>query len=343
MAAVDDVDLSLEELRLRFGRGALEAGVPGFLLADRAEQGLQPRLRLLDADAWLATRVDLHPAEAAVVDLQPGRADLRLHRDGHEDVGRDAQLEAVEAARRDADHGERVAVDLDRLAEDVVAAGEAPAPVVVAEDRERVAGDRVVVRRREEPADRGLHAQDLEVVARDELAVGALADILPADVHLREDPADHAVEAGCLVVEIAEQRPRQLGAVAEGAAVVFLAIGVDLDQLGGPLHRQRPQRDLVQQGEHRGVGADAERDRDDRDDGEERRAGEAAGREAQVGEEVRHAARPVRAACQSRGAGGRRKSLIDAPAAARGTDAVSVRDPHCADPDAPGRAVRDAC
>ena len=134
-----------------------------------------------------------------------------------------------------------------------------------------------------------------------------------ADVHRRRAPADDAGEAGGLVLEIPEHRPRQLGAVAHAAAVVLLAAGVDLDQLVGALDRQRPQRHLVEEREHRRVGADAERDRDDRDEGEERRAGEAAGRQAQVGQEVRHAARPVRAACQSRAASGRRNSLIDAP------------------------------
>jgi hypothetical protein len=107
-------------------------------------------------------------------------------------------------------------------------------------------------------------------------------------VHLREDAADHAVEAGCLVTEVAEHRPRQLRAVAEGAAVALLAVGVDLDQRARIPDRQFSERDLVEQREHRRVGADPERDRDHGDEAEERRAPEAPRRELEVRKEARH-------------------------------------------------------
>ena len=51
----------------------------------------------------------------------------------------------------------------------------------------------------------------------------------------------------------------------------------------GAIDRQRPEQDLIDKGEHGGVGADANRDRQNRDKREERRAAQHAEGVAQIG------------------------------------------------------------
>ena len=64
---------------------------------------------------------------------------------------------------------------------------------------------------------------------------------------------------------------------------------VEHHQALGIAHRELAQQDLVDQREDRGVGADAERQRQDGDGGEERAAAEAAQRQAEVVRRKRHA------------------------------------------------------
>jgi hypothetical protein len=59
-------------------------------------------------------------------------------------------------------------------------------------------------------------------------------------------------------------------------------------QLLRVLHRQAPQQDLIQQGEYRGVGADAEGQGKDGHHGEGLGLGEAAKGESEVLDEVSH-------------------------------------------------------
>ena len=97
------------------------------------------------------------------------------HRDRHEHVRVVAERRAVEAARRDADDRHRLAVDDQRLVEDVGVEREARAPVVVAEHDDEVVADRLVVFGREEPSDRRRQAEHRKVTARHQQAVAARA------------------------------------------------------------------------------------------------------------------------------------------------------------------------
>ena len=63
---------------------------------------------------------------------------------------------------------------------------------------------------------------------------------------------------------------------------------VEHHQLLGILHRQLAQQHLVDQREDRGVGADAERERQDRDDGEERAAEQPAQGQPEVVDGLSH-------------------------------------------------------
>ena len=77
-----------------------------------------------------------------------------------------------------------------------------------------------------------------------------------------------------VVAEVFVHRERQH--VAARVAAVVVPRAVEQDELFGVLHRQPPQQHLVHEREDGGVGADAERDRHQRDAREQRRADEAA-------------------------------------------------------------------
>ena len=68
----------------------------------------------------------------------------------------------------------------------------------------------------------------------------------------------------------------------------MIACAVEEDELLGILHRQHAQQDFVHEREDGRVRADAEGDRHDRDEGEERVAGEAAEGIANVPKKMRH-------------------------------------------------------
>ena len=112
------IDLALQELLARVGRRLAECRQQHFLLEDAVEVRLQRRLGLLDGDARLQPAEHVHPAAAPVVDVVPVRRHLRLHHHRHADAWHVADVHAVEAGLRDADDGERLVVDRDRLPDD---------------------------------------------------------------------------------------------------------------------------------------------------------------------------------------------------------------------------------
>jgi hypothetical protein len=101
--------------------------------------------------------------------------------------------------RRDADHGERPAVQLQRLADDGRVAVEASHPEVVTQNGERGTARLLAVFGREQPADVRPRAEHAEVVRRNHVAVDALGAVAAAEAHrLRTDAvrvyaAEHGV------------------------------------------------------------------------------------------------------------------------------------------------------
>ena len=91
--------------------------------------------RLGQRDPVLQARHAHEPARTPLAEaLAPGGLHLLLHRDRHVDVDRRAHLDAVEAGRGDADDRHRVAVDADRLADDLRVAAEAALEEAVTQD-----------------------------------------------------------------------------------------------------------------------------------------------------------------------------------------------------------------
>jgi hypothetical protein len=79
-----------------------------------------------------------------------------------------------------------------------------------------------------------------------------------------------------------------------------IARTVEEDELLRVVHRQHAQEDLVHQREDGGVGPDAERDRQQGDSGEHRRARQAARRVLEIADQLSHSANPQpRTSCYS--------------------------------------------
>jgi hypothetical protein len=250
------------------------------LLVDLPVDHVHRRFRLLRRHARLQPRHDRQPAAAAVLQVVPGRRHLRLHHHRHEHVGAFADDDAVEARRRDADDRHRLAVERHAAVEDRRVAIEAPRPVAVGEDDHRMSAWRAVVVLREGAADVRAHAEDVEVVAGDQLAVDAFGLAVGDERERRREAREDAVEHGILIAEVAIHRIRE-GALVESASLERARAVEDHEPLGRG-DGKKPQEDLVGQRKDRGVGADAEGERQHDDHGERRRFDEGADGVAEV-------------------------------------------------------------
>jgi hypothetical protein len=140
----------------------------------------------------------------------------------------------------------------------------------------------IVLRRVEDAADGRFHTQHGEVVAGDHLGLEALGLVVDADRRRDESPAQHFGERFGAFLEILidgiRVHPRS------HVAAVVRALLVELHELVRVRDGQLPQQQLIQQGEDRGIGADAECQRQDRHGREQRTAAQPAQRQAKIAE-----------------------------------------------------------
>ncbi len=137
--------------------------------AQRMPQRLQAGLRLRQALARLQPPHHSQPVRIAVLVVRPARGDDVLGRHGHEDVGRLPGDHAVKAGRGDADNGEGLRVEQQRLAQHARIGAQLVFPVVEADHGHRSSVE-LIVGRHDQPAHRRLHAQHLKVIAGDQFA-----------------------------------------------------------------------------------------------------------------------------------------------------------------------------
>ena len=117
-------------------------------------------------DSRLQAREQVGPVGAAVVEpAAEARRHQRAHRDRHEHQGPRPERRAVEPLGRHADDRHGLAVDDERLVEDVGAAVEIAAPVGVAQHHHVRLTNHRVVAGSQEPAERRLDAEHREVAA----------------------------------------------------------------------------------------------------------------------------------------------------------------------------------
>ena len=130
-----------------------------------ADAGFQPA-----DDEVVVARAALEPVAAGL--------DLFRHHHRHKHLGLIRDLRADEAFRRHADDGVWPAVKLYFLADDLRIAAEAAFPTAVAEHGDRMRARRLIFLRQKRATECRLHAEDVEVVAGNEIAPDAL--VFPA-------------------------------------------------------------------------------------------------------------------------------------------------------------------
>ena len=138
--------------------------------------------------------------------------------------------------------------------------------------------------------------QDVEEVAGDDQAVHQFGRVPGVEARADAAPAGQAHEVLRVVAQRGVHRIREHTAVAAG----------DVGEAGGIAHRQALEQRRVDEAEDRGVGADAERQRQDDGDGE---AGLAAQHPGGVAEILEH----VRGQAATRGALGNRRRHVRLP------------------------------
>ena len=178
---------------VRFSVPAVAVGKRGGFALHREVEG---GLRLRERDARLQTSEDRQPAPPPPLEVE--RAELagrqmRPRADRDPEIGRHAETRSAESGRRHADHGERGAVQLDRLARDRRIGPEARLPESLAEHDEGFAGG--FVGRREEASRGRTRAEHVEVVARDDDAADSGRRIAAREAHLALPPGGQTLEA----------------------------------------------------------------------------------------------------------------------------------------------------
>ena len=278
-----DAQLALEELLAVVGRPVLRALQGALVLANLREEHLERRLCRFDGLARLQAREYLHPPRSRAAHLEPVplRHDDGLHQQRDAERRRAGRIHTRKAAGRDADDRHRIVVDEDLPADRRRIEGEAAIPVVVAQHDDRMAPvDLIVFLRVEDASRRRSHAEHGEEVARHHLGVHALGLVLDADGRGHEPAGDHLGQRlGALLVLLINRI--RVHARAHVAAVVRPLL-VEHHQFIGVLHGQPTQQDLIDERVDSGVRADAERQRQDRDDREQRAAAQPAQRHTEV-------------------------------------------------------------
>ncbi|HEY7284130.1 MAG TPA: hypothetical protein VH497_01715 [Vicinamibacterales bacterium] len=243
------------------------------------------RSRLVDRDAGLQAAEYIRPVRATVLEVLE-RLREAAHRDRREDRRLQPERRAVESTLRHADDRHRLAVDRDGLIQDRGIQSEAPLPVAPAEDHDvRFAGSGIV-RRRQQPSDGRLDADDREVVAGHEQPVDAFSLAARGEVGPERDVRGEAGKRRLGFFEVAEHRITEHPvAVALLAARIRPGLRPRRPDVHEPVrfrHRQRTEQDLIEEREDGRVRADAERQRHDGHRRHERRLEQGPDRELDV-------------------------------------------------------------
>jgi hypothetical protein len=108
------------------------------------------------------------PLTACAEDVVAAPPQLRRHGHRRPDIDRRGRIGTDEPFGRNADDGERVTIERDRLADDVGAAAEQPSPGGMTDDRDGRFTGRAIVTRKEQAAAMRLDPHHLEIVAGDQ-------------------------------------------------------------------------------------------------------------------------------------------------------------------------------
>jgi hypothetical protein len=234
-----------------------EAGVDQQLLVLREAlevrrvERVHLRLRLRES----GTR--LEPPDVPPVVAVAALVGLLLGRERERSPEADARRECLEAPRHHSDDGVRLAVDAQVLADRAGIGGEEAPPEPVAQQHLLLV-PRLALLVRERAPERGCRAHHAQVRRRDVHDLDAHGPAVFVEAHAAR------VEERLLVVDVRRAQAvvvvgdTGVRAVARARARVLVAHQQDPLGLG---HRQRPQQHVVDHGEERRVGGEAERQR----------------------------------------------------------------------------------
>ncbi len=242
---------------------------------DRMVHPVQRRLCLLQRYLRLESAEEIGPVALATLEAGVARGHHAPHGHRHEHHWPFAEGGAFEAARCHPDNGEGLAVDLDGLAEHRRVGAEVRGPVAVAQHGDEMPADGLIVAGPQQPSDSGLQLERREVGTGDQRATAADRLIVIGEVGAEAAVRGEAGEHRLALLEIPEHRVAEdhvaVAGLAAGLRARLGAGGRKIHQLIGFGHRQRLEQHLVDQREDRGVGPDAEGQREDRDRRHERR------------------------------------------------------------------------
>src|SRR5262245_37745038 len=152
----------------------------------------------------------------------------------------------------------------------------------MADDDYRMRQPRLVFLWQEGPTERGLHAEHVKIIARNQIPPDPLVIAVPAQAHIGETAAEQSRQDFVAVTEIEVVRIGERGHFPvftdRRNRDDFLSIG----------HRQRAEQNQVDQTEYRRIRADAQRERKNGDEGEARRFDQTAKAEPYVLPECLH-------------------------------------------------------
>jgi hypothetical protein len=253
----------LDEKVLQRHHDGVEAGVDEdlFQLRKAIEVARVQRVNLLAR--LFDGRARLQPRDVGPVVAVPLVVGFLLGRERHRQPDLHVGIEEPEVLRQHADNGERLAVDPEIAADGVVLPAEPLLPRRVGQDRFAGLACLPLLLGEETSADR-LRLQQAQQRGR---------------AQHRDDPLRLAVAAERHAARVVERLLLEHGRVAQAIVVVRHArraagdpgrrVGVEhVDELPGLRNRQRLEQDRIDDREDRGVGAYAEREREDRRGGE---------------------------------------------------------------------------
>ena len=195
-------------------------------------------------------------------------------------------VHALEALWCHADDGEGQPVDPNRAADNVGRGAKPCQPRGMREDEDRTGARRHILVRPEEAAQARHDGERVEVVAGHDLAEETLRRIAAGEPeNHRRRVASEVLEHHVPGADVLEIETGDREGFARGRA---LHRGSNRDELVRACDRQRIQEQCVDHREHRRVGGNAERDREDDDRGEARRGAELPRGESQVLPECLH-------------------------------------------------------
>ena len=213
---------------------------------------------------------DVGRQETTVVEVvfEKAREHLRIHAHRNPDFFGTAKSErAFEAARTNTYHCVGRGVQCQNFADDVRVRAQFVHPQGMADDRDVIASRLTVFVREEEPPHHRTQSEDVKIVRAHHLpqhllGLGFAAPGQGQGTHKRCQPREDLVVPRIVLV-IRE---------GHGQLLTFLAVTsclgvnrVDLDQAGNVFYRQRMQQDRIHNREDRGIGANSQGQRQDRD------------------------------------------------------------------------------